>query len=73
MNREELLKYLDAGNLTHQFVIDLFDSMNGTCRECKYGKGVRSSRYNTRVDATHCEILNQKVKPNFGCNKFKRI
>ena len=72
MNREELIRHVYSNSLTHQFVIDLFDNMNGTCRECVYGKGVRSSRYNTRVNATHCGILNQKVDPDFGCNKFKR-
>lgn len=42
------------------------------CKNCKYGSGVRSSRYNRDIDATHCSILNQKVAPDFGCNKFKR-
>lgn len=64
-------------NWTKQEILNEIDRINAdiesrTCENRKYIKGVRSSRYNSEVDARHCTVLNQKVEDNFGCVKFKR-
>ena len=70
MKREELVEYLDNGDLTHQFVLDMYDDFESrTCENCNhyykyidmdFGKCMDGGGF---VDGTH---------GSYGCNRFER-